>query len=288
MSGPEVSVVIPTRDRAATLGRAVRSVLDQAGVTLEVVIVDDGSTDATPEVVAGLADDRVRYVHQAPAGANRARNRGLAEARAPRIAFQDSDDEWCPGKLARQVAALDALGRPGLCYTALERVGPDGSATRIPRAGTRLPGPDDHLAALVVDNFVSTQTVLADRSVLDEAGGFDADLPRLQDWELWLRLARTVPFVGLDDVLVRATVSPDSITRDAAAMRTALERILARHADLFAGAPEAAARRHRELQRLAFAAGDRLDGLRHLAIAARLAPATAARTALRRVRRVVP
>src|SRR5689334_7474886 len=103
--GPEVTVVIPTRDRAELLPRAVDSVLAQEGAAWELVLVDDGSTDATPAVFERYAQDpRVRVLRLDPGGVSRARNRGVALGSAPWVAFLDSDDEWRPGKLAAQLA----------------------------------------------------------------------------------------------------------------------------------------------------------------------------------------
>ena len=97
----EVTVVVPTRNRAAMLRQALRSVAAQRGVDLEAVVVDDGSTDATPAVVTAIGDRRLRLVrHQRPQGVSTARNRGVAEARGRWVAFLDDDDVWAPEKLA--------------------------------------------------------------------------------------------------------------------------------------------------------------------------------------------
>ena len=105
-ASPQVSVVIPTYNRAHILGRAIDSVLQQTHRDLELIIVDDGSSDGTAALVRGIEDPRVRYVHQQNRGVSAARNRGIAEARAEWLAFLDSDDEWLPQKLERQFSAL--------------------------------------------------------------------------------------------------------------------------------------------------------------------------------------
>jgi len=102
MSELTVSVVIPTYNRAGLLGRAIQSVLSQLGRPDEIIVVDDGSTDGTAELVRTLAEPRIRYIRQSHAGAGAARNRGVSEATRDLIAFLDSDDEWLPGKLALQ------------------------------------------------------------------------------------------------------------------------------------------------------------------------------------------
>ena len=105
---PDVAVIVPTYERAQVLGASLASVLGQKGVTFEVIVVDDGSTDDTAGLVSGLADPRVRYIARSHAGIAAARNAGLAAATAPYVAFHDSDDVALPGRLARPVAFLRA------------------------------------------------------------------------------------------------------------------------------------------------------------------------------------
>ena len=109
---PEVSVVVPTHNRSGLLAQTLHSVLWQRGVDLEVLVVDDGSTDDTAEVVAALGDPRVRLLrHATPRGVSAARNRGVAAASGRWLAFCDDDDLWAPDKLARQLAAAQQTGR---------------------------------------------------------------------------------------------------------------------------------------------------------------------------------
>lgn len=115
---PTVSVVIPTYNRAALLGRSIRSVLGQSYKDFELIVIDDGSTDETSHVVADFADPRIRYLplpHNTGAGA--ARNAGVRVARGKFLAFQDSDDEWLPSKLAKQISAFESgPARLGMVY----------------------------------------------------------------------------------------------------------------------------------------------------------------------------
>lgn len=226
---PRVSVVLPTYNRAGVLGRAVRSVLAQSAPDLELIVVDDASTDDTPRVLADFDDPRLQVLrHDVRSGGAAARNTGLAAARADWVAFQDSDDEWLLDKLARQldVAAQDpALGA---VYCAFVRI----SGNRI----TRTPGPKVKRRAgwlhadILRDSFISTQTLLVRRAALDATGGFDAELPRFQDWELMMRLSREHPVGCVDEPLVIVHTLPDAITADAAARLRARTRIVERHA----------------------------------------------------------
>src|SRR5574337_356453 len=126
MPRPTVSVVVPAYNAAAFLRRAIDSVLGQTAVDLELLVVDDGSTDATLQLLAGYGE-RLRAISQVNAGPAGARNRGLALARGRYIAFLDADDWWLPEKLGRQVALLDSRPEIGFCSTGTRVVHADGT-----------------------------------------------------------------------------------------------------------------------------------------------------------------
>jgi GT2 family glycosyltransferase len=175
---PWVSVIIPTRDRADVLPAAIRSALAQTWPEVEVVVVDDGSTDGTDQVVASLGDDRVRYVRQEPSGVSRARNRGLEVARGRYVAYLDSDNTWEPETLEVMVAFLERGGhRAG--YSAIELRGEGEVAYR---------GAPVDRDALRERNYVDLNTLVAERDLIREVGGFDETLRRVVDWDLLLRL----------------------------------------------------------------------------------------------------
>ncbi len=187
-TSPAVSVVIPTWNRAASVRRAIDSVLAQDFTDLEVIVVDDASTDDTAQAVRGIADGRVRLLEQpVNQGVSAARNRGIAAARAPLIAFLDSDDIWLPGKLSRQVALMDASpGRVGMVYTGIENRTPDGARSEAPTWR------GDVFARLMQMNGIhgGASTSMMRREVFDMVGGFDTTLPAIEDYEMWVRIAR--------------------------------------------------------------------------------------------------
>ncbi len=244
---PSVSVVLPTHDRRGTLGAAIDSVLSQTWADLELIVVDDGSRDGTPELLATVDDARVR-VRRLPrrSGAPVARNLGISLARGRYVAFQDSDDVWRPDALGAQVAALDSADEDvAVVYGAILRH-QGGRSLRIPGPGH--PGPTADLPAhLAAENFVDLPAALVRAEALRAVGGFDPELPRFQDWDLWLRLARSFRFRFVDEVLLDSYDSPVSISRDEDAYFRAMEVILARHAEVFARAPEAALHHHLRL-----------------------------------------
>lgn len=209
-----VSVIIPTHNRAHLVSRAIRSVLDQTYEDLELIVVDDASTDDTDEVVKAFKDPRLHYVrHQDNRGANAARNTGIRNSKGSYIGFLDSDDEWLPKKLEKQVQVFGSSGpEVGLVYTGMQLV--DQATGDV--LGTCLP---QHrgllLRKLLLENIVgSTSTALLCQSFLDRTGGFDERLPARQDADLWIRLARHCAFDYVQEALVRIYAHPDRITSD--------------------------------------------------------------------------
>ncbi|MEJ2185764.1 MAG: glycosyltransferase family 2 protein [Gemmatimonadota bacterium] len=227
--GPLVSVILPTRNRAGLLERALGSALAQEAVAFEVLVVDDASTDDSPGLLAALAarDGRVRVLRQPERhGAAVARNRGAAEASAPFLAFLDDDDEWLPGKLQRQVDAA-ARSDAGVVSCRFAEVAADGTA--VPAGRVDL-GMGRARTTLARGNVLGLSATMVRRDVFRQVGGFDARLPRLQDWDLWIRLAAVASFLHVPDTLAVIHRSRDSISGDARALVRAAEILAAKHA----------------------------------------------------------
>lgn len=223
MSAPQVSVVIPTHDRRALLMLTLQTALWQQDVELEVIVVDDGSTDDTSESVAGIGDRRVRSLrHETPQGVSTARNHGIDAARGAWIAFLDDDDLWAPNKLAAQLEAA-AASQATWCYTGAVKVD---KRQRI-LGGTPPDPPTTVMARLPSLNLVpgGCSGVIVTREALASAGGFDARLVNLADWDLWVRLGRTGRPAWVPDPLVgyrlhqgQASLDVDLILNEAALM----------------------------------------------------------------------
>lgn len=183
---PEVTVVIPTRDRWPVLASCgLRAALLQQDVDLEVVVVDDGSRDETPERLAEIEDPRVRGLrHEVSEGVASARNAGIDSARAPWIAFLDDDDLWAPRKLRTQ---LDAVRSSDVAFVVTGVVVLDGSRSV---AHVTRPAPIS-ASDLLERNTIpaGSSNVLARTDLVRELGGFDERLTYVADWDLWLRLA---------------------------------------------------------------------------------------------------
>jgi glycosyltransferase involved in cell wall biosynthesis len=187
---PEVSVIVPTRDRWHILSRcALPAARLQEGISLELIVVDDGSTDQTPAGLAALDDDRVRILrNERSLGVSAARNLGIDAARGEWLAFLDDDDVWAPRKLREQVDRAHELGTGWVLSGAVTI-----DRERRPRAYKSVPETDDLHDLLRKGNVVpgGCSNVIVRADLVRRVGGFDHELSMLADWDLWLRLART-------------------------------------------------------------------------------------------------
>jgi glycosyltransferase involved in cell wall biosynthesis len=207
-SSPRITVVIPVFNRAQAVQRAISSVLAQTYQNFELIVVDDGSTDSIAESVSAFLDRRITLIrHERNRGGGAARNTGIWAGSGPFVAFLDSDDEWLPTKLERQLEVFERSGeRLGFVYTGAERIFPDGSSSRyIPeRRG-------DLSSALLTDNVVGeTSLGMVRRTALDAIGGFDESLPSSQDLDLWLRLCERFEADVVPEALVKVTIRYDT------------------------------------------------------------------------------
>jgi glycosyltransferase involved in cell wall biosynthesis len=186
-AAPDVSVVIPTRNRWPLLRTALASALRQEDTRLEVIVVDDGSTDDTSRELARMDGSEVRVVrHELPLGAARARNAGIAAARSEWVAFLDDDDWWAPRKLRNQLDA--AAGGAAFAYSAAVHVDASGSVVYVAES----PAPGELASRLRGGNVMpaGASNVLVRTDAVRRLGGFDPLLPHFNDWDLWIRLAR--------------------------------------------------------------------------------------------------
>ena len=269
---PTVTVIIPTHNRSALLERAIGSVLRQTFTDLEVIVVDDASTDATREAVSRVSDPRLSYVrHPANLHVSAARNTGVARARGRYVAFLDDDDEWLPEKLERQVEVIERSSpRVAGVYTgALSLHRTDGSAGYTIRPAFR----GDILAELLKDNCIGpTSTVLLRRECLDDVGPFDVTLKYGEDYDLWIRLASRYDFECIPEPLVRYTPGADGLSSDYRVVIEGIETLLRRYRDLFARHPATHSERHLVVGVLYCYEGDFAAGRRSLVQAIRLDP----------------
>jgi len=223
---PEVSVVVPTRDRWSLLGVTLTAALAQRGMSLEVVVIDDGSSTPPPRIPA-LEDSRVRLIRNAgPRGVAHARNLGIAEARGKWIAFLDDDDLWAPDKLLRQINAAEA-GGASFAYAAVALVTGDLGRVRLAAA------PDSERLGQMLRAYnaipAGASNVVADASLVRELGGFDPTFSHLADWDLWIRLAERGDGAACADTLVGYRLHRDSMRSTAGGVLTELALLDRKH-----------------------------------------------------------
>ena len=186
-----VSVIIPTYNRAGTIKRSVESVLNQTYDKLEVIIVDDGSTDNTSEVVESIKDDRVRYIKlEKNQGVSHARNYGVSQANYDMIAFHDSDDAWRIDKLEKQIKKYNDNLHVALVYCAYEN--------HYEECNVRVPLEEDDLKYLEGDiysyllqvNTIGAPTILMRKELFEKIGGFDESYLSLEDWDFAIKASK--------------------------------------------------------------------------------------------------
>jgi glycosyltransferase involved in cell wall biosynthesis len=228
-----ISVVLPTYNRQATLLRSIASVLAQSYTALELIVIDDCSTDRSAELVAAIDDPRLRYVPlPVNGGVSAARNRGVSEARGEWVAFQDSDDEWLPQHLQRLLEAMQTLGADYGIVMCLSRCPEDANFSYDP-----LPGRPDFsdAAELVLRRLPVAPCWLARRDHLLRAGLFDLNLNCFEEWELALRVSEFSHIGLLNEVQHLYHRTPGSLFSNTAGYVRNLTLILNRHGAKWAG-----------------------------------------------------
>jgi len=225
---PAVTVVIPTFNRASIVVRAIRSALGQTCQDWELIVVDDGSTDGTEPAVRGLSDNRIKYIrHDQKRGGGAARNTGIRYARGEYVAFLDSDDEWLPEKLQKELEVFrNSDPAVGLVYTGKMMLDETGRVLEIRRA-TKSGWVYD---ALLDSNFIgSCSRVTVEKQALERVAGFDEALVAHQDWDLWLRVAKASKIACVPCCLVRRHMGSDQITGSLRRICEGRERILQKY-----------------------------------------------------------
>jgi hypothetical protein len=222
-----ISVVIPTRNRSALLSMTIRSVLRQQNVDLDIVVVDEASTDDTVAVVNAFGDARIRIVrHDTPRGVATARNAGAAAARGEWLGFLDDDDLWAPDKLVRQLKAAVEADRDWVYTGSVNII----NAYRIAYGQPPLP-PERVMAEIRRYDAVpgGGSNVIVRRTTWLRAGPFDARLRNTEDWEMWIRLAALGPPAWVCSPLVARRLHPSNSSLDVAEVVRGTKLIEALH-----------------------------------------------------------
>jgi glycosyltransferase involved in cell wall biosynthesis len=224
---PQISVVIPVYNREQTIGRAIDSVLAQELLPEEIIVVDDGSTDDTPEIL-NLYLPKIQVVRQENKGVSAARNRGIEVAAGKWIAFLDSDDEWMPDKLQKQIVFIEQHPNIRILQTD-ERWIRNNMRVNPGKKYSKKSG--NIFKNCLKTCIVGPSTVICEAGLLAEMGGFDENLPVCEDYDLWLRIAAKYPIPLIKQTLIiKYGGHPDQLSLSTPAMDRyrvqSLEKIL--------------------------------------------------------------
>lgn len=213
MRSPKVSIIMPTYNRKTLISKAIESVLDQDYVDWELIVVDDGSQDGSGDLIQAYVnkDDRIRYLYQANQGQSVARNTGIENSRGELIAFLDSDNMWEPHRLSIGIQTL--LENPDciLCYG--NSISIDINDRELDRRNMRRYS-GYVFPKLIVDNFISMNTVLVYKRVLNSCRPFNENNRLDEDYELWLNLSVDNKFIFIDEYLSRYRIEGERISNN--------------------------------------------------------------------------
>lgn len=228
-----VSVIIPVYNREKVVVDAVNSVLNQTYTDLELIVVDDGSTDNTKKVLSQISDKRLKYVYQENAGACVARNHGIELAKGSYIAFHDSDDIWHLDKLEKQMAVFNKYN-PDIVFCKLHYK---------KKNGTEVLWPENLKGGYVdpIENLfqIGTQTIIGKKEIFKKIR-FDKELPRFQEFEFLYRASKEYSLYCLDEGLVEYSIGEDSISGNPEKLYKACCLIISKHPELISDYPEMA------------------------------------------------
>lgn len=223
---PKVSVVIPTYNHAQYIGDAIQSVLNQDYNSFEIIMINDGSTDNTREVVAQFGD-QVRCIWQENQGLSAARNTGIRVASGDLIGLLDADDIYEPYFLSTLVTMLQANPDADGIYCGYRFV--DDQNTPLAQVEARSIPPDQLYQALISGNFLVPESMLARRHCYEAVGPFDESLRACEDWDIWLKMARQFKIIGTNKVLTRHRVLSGSMSSDPARMLSNRLAVIQKH-----------------------------------------------------------
>lgn len=227
---PKVSIIIPTYNRAHFINEAIDSALAQNYQNVEIIVVDDGSTDETRVVLEGYGD-KIHYLYQENQGVPAALNSGIERSSGQYLAFLDDDDIWFPEMLEVQVAYLEAHPEIGMVHADILILDETSDDPRLKKRRLSRSIPSGYiLPELIVKNVIARPTVVVRRSCLDKVGLFDMELLSSEDYHLWLRVAKYFPITYIDRPLAFYRLHTTNLTRDFAVQQQwhlkALEKML--------------------------------------------------------------
>ena len=224
---PTVTVIIPSLNQGQYIGEALDSLFAQTFRDYEVIVVDGGSTDGTETVVRRYRN-KIQFFRQDGKGGSRAKNQALERARGKLIAFLDADDAWYPDKLAKQVALLETHPEYGFCSSDVDFFDATGIIIKGAIAAEKKPRSGMVFDDLLVNNFISSATVMLRRECFEKVGRFDEEIFYAEDTEMWLRVAKEFSLGYLPKCLARYRVRPEARSQSFARHYASLAGIYAK------------------------------------------------------------
>jgi glycosyltransferase involved in cell wall biosynthesis len=220
----KISVIIPAYNCAKTIKQTIESVLIQNFTDFELIVINDGSTDSSLDIVSKIKDSRIKIFSYPNAGGNVSRNRGISHAVGEFISFLDADDIWIPDKLATQLQALEENPTTKVTYSWTDYIDENG---KFVHSGTHISLNGNVYEQLLVKNFLENgSNPLICKDALLAVGGFDESLLAGQDWDMWLRLAREFNFVAVPEVQILYRISANSLSSNLARQEKACLQVL--------------------------------------------------------------
>jgi glycosyltransferase involved in cell wall biosynthesis len=219
---PKVSVIIPTYNRGQYITQALESVLNQTFRDYDIIVIDDGSTDNTGEILKKY-EGKIRSIRQENQGISNTRNRGIRETNGEYLAFLDSDDYWTPEKLKEQVNILDAYSKVGIVYSRMPIINKMGEKIGMKPAGV---SGKNFKELLEVWGDLPTSTVMTRRECFEKAGLFDPSLDPMEDIDMWIRISRFYDLYEIENkILAYYRRHEEQVTTSKAKVYTGLLKI---------------------------------------------------------------
>ncbi len=221
---PLISVIIPAYNAEKTIRETIESVLKQTFQDFEIIVINDGSEDATLEIANSIKDSRLKVFSYPNAKQAASRNRGISHSTGEFLAFLDADDLWTPEKLEAQLKALQDNPQAAVAYSWSNCIDEKGNFLR--KASQSTTSGDVYAKLLLCDFLDNGSNPLVRRDALEEVGGFDESLPPAEDWDMWIRLAARYHFVAVPYPHILYRQSPNSASANLLRMASACERVI--------------------------------------------------------------
>lgn len=212
MIPPEISIIIPCFNQGHYLSEALISVINQTFTDWEAIVVDDGSEDETRQVTTQFNDSRIRYIFQENRGLSAARNVGIRAAGSEIIALLDADDIWREDYLQTVKATFDNYPEAIAVYCGFTYIDSDGNQIGVPQH--REVPPDEFSSVILQKNWLVPSSVVFQKQMVEKVDYFDEDLQAVEDWDMWVKMSRHGPFVGIPLIMVKYRLHDSNMSKD--------------------------------------------------------------------------